>query len=85
MQRIYEPKALIDGSRLGKGPGVMFVGVPDKFGNNVIHVHFGGQRMNISSWKNEAKLFRRFRDKYWNESSKRPQYYTLGYFKWQPE
>lgn len=83
--RTYRPKALLDGARIGQEPGSSWVAVPDKFAGAPVAVIFNGAQMTIKSWKDEAVSYRRFRDKYWNESSNRSQYYTLGYFKFTPE
>ena len=83
--KIYKPKDLVDGARIGQDPGSQWVAVPDKFAGKPIAVLYGGAQMTIKDWKKEAVLYRRFRDKFWQEGSGRSQYYTLGYFKFQPE
>lgn len=79
--KIYKPKALIDGSAIGQAPGTSWVAVPDKFARQQITVEYAGAKLLIKNWRKEAVMFRRFRDKFWTEYSKRPQYYTLGYFR----
>lgn len=82
--KIYTPKSLLDGARIGQTPGSLWVGVPDKFSGTPIVVIYGGTEMKIDDWRTEAVSYRTFKDKFWNENSKRPQYYTLGYFRFQP-
>lgn len=82
---IYRPKALIDGAQIEQEPGTTWVAVPDKHIDKKIVVLYGGAQMTINSWKAEAQMFKRFRDKFWTVGSNRSQYYTLGYFKFRPE
>lgn len=82
--QVYKPKSLIDGAQIKLAKGVSYVAVPDKFAGRKIYVKYGGTTMVIRDWRGEAVMFRRFRDKFWNSESKRPQYYTLGYFIYKP-
>lgn len=81
----YRPKALVDGSMIGQAAGSSWVAVPDKFAGKPVVVVYAGAQMTIRNWKTEAVLYRRFRDKFWTQSSNRSQYYTLGYFKFVPD
>lgn len=85
MPVIYKPRRLIPGEEIGQRAGTTWVGVPDKYSRKVIVVEYGGTKMKIKSWKDEARAFRRFRDKFWEVNRSRPRYYTLGYFKYTPE
>jgi len=82
--KIYKPHALIKGEAIDMKPGTLWVAVPDKLARTRICVLYNGLQMDINDWKKEAKLFKRFRDKFWREGSRRPQYYTLGYFEFNP-
>lgn len=83
--QVYRPKALIPGEQIGQDPQTLWVAVPDKLAGRQIEVEYGRMKMLIKDWRTEAQLFKRFRDKFWTAESKRPQYYTLGYFKWVPK
>jgi hypothetical protein len=85
MMQKYQPKALIDGSKIDLDPNSKYVAVPDKFAGKQITVIFGDTAMIIKDWKGEALQFKRFRDKFWKAGSNRPQHYTLGYFKFKGE
>lgn len=86
--QVYKPKRLLDPKYspfLPKTEGnTKWVAVPDKFAGRKIYVKFNDQTMIIRDWRAEAKAFRRFRDKFWEVGSKRPQQYTLGYFPFVP-
>ena len=83
--KMYRPRALILGKDIKMPGDSLYVAVPDKYAGKPVTVIFNGMQMDIRSWKNEAKLFRRFRDQYWTEDNNRHQYYTLGYFAWKPD
>ena len=81
----YRPKAIIDGARIQQQPGTSWVAIPDKHADQTIIVIYADVQMTIKSWRKEAQMFKRFRDQYWTLGSKRPQFYTLGYFKFVPD
>lgn len=83
--KTYKPKRLIDGAEINQQAGTSWVAVPDKMADSVITVMYGGAEMTIKDWRKETQMFKRFRDKFWTAGSSRPQYYTLGYFKFTPD
>lgn len=78
--KLYEPKRLIDGGEIGQQAGTSWVAIPDKYDGEAIGVMYDGIRMTVNDWRKEAKLFRKFKDKFGRE-----QTYTLGYFKFTPD
>ena len=82
--KVYRPKFLIDGKQIDM-PGSDWIAVPDKFAGKKFQVIYKGITMTVKDWKAEAKMFKRFRDKFWKEGSNRPQHYTLGYFRFRPD
>lgn len=82
--KTYKPKALIDGSAIDQEAGTSWVAVPDKFAGRHVMVEYAGTNMVIKDWRGQAVMFKRFRDKFWRAGSNRPQYYTLGYFRYTP-
>ena len=81
----YKPKRLIDGKEIQQQPGTNWVAVPDKFAGRQLVVEYLGSQMTIKNWREEAKMYRRFHDKFWKEGGKRPRFYTLGYFEFKPD
>lgn len=81
----YVVRTLIRGPEIGRQDNSLWVAVPDSLSGGPVLVRYGLTAMLIKDWRKEAVEFRRFRDRFWKQGSKRKQIYTLGYFKYIPE
>ena len=72
---VYQPKALIAGSRIEKGMTGFYAAVPNRrYKDKPFTIKYKDLEVKVKDW-NRAEKFRRFMDN-WGRGA-----YTLGYFK----
>lgn len=76
--RIYRPKSLVTGDKIGLNTPSEFVAVPDKYDKDPVKIIYRGEEQIFSNWK-KSPLTKTFPNKYG------PGHYTLYYFEWDPK